>query len=211
MRIMLKGIDVSKWQGTINWSKVKAEGIKFAIIRLGYGSSRGNTITVDSCYHANMHGALKAGLSVGVYFYSYAKTAVAAKREAHLVVKQLKKYHGKIGYPIWFDIEDKNQLKASKFERTKMCEVFCKVLEEAGYYAGVYASKDWFTNKLGGLETYDKWVAQYNDKCTYAGAHGMWQYSSTGKVNGIKNVVDMNYSYNDYPNIMRANKLNGVR
>ena len=120
----LKGIDVSKWQGDIDWSKVKASGISFAMIRLGYGSSDGTQCGVDSYFHKNVVNAVKAGVNVGCYFYSYAMSVEAARKEAQFVVNTLKNYKGVFTYPISFDLEDPKQQSLGKTVLTNMVIAF---------------------------------------------------------------------------------------
>ena len=148
MSVKLKGIDVSKWQGAIDWAKVAGDGVKFAMIRLGYGSKDGTACGADGYYQKNVEGALKNGIAVGCYFYSYALTVEAVKREAAFVIQQLAKYKGRILYPIAFDIEDKTQAGLGRSTLTAMVTAFCSALEAAGYYASFYCNADWARNRL---------------------------------------------------------------
>ena len=162
-----RGIDVSKYQGDINFKKVKDDGIEFVIIRIGY-------------------------------LYSYAKSVSDAKKEAGVVLKWLK--GRELNLPVYYDIEDKSQINLGKKTLTSMCEAFCDVIEKAGYWAGIYANKYFFTTYLDYEkleEKYTIWVAQYNDNNTYRGKYDMWQYTSSGKVNGISGNVDMDILYRD--------------
>ena len=206
---MAKGIDVSKWQGAIDWEKVKKAGIDFAIIRLGFTGTASRKPTLDGEFRGNLARSIKAGLDVGVYYYSTATTEKQARNEAKFVIKQLK--GKKLQYPVYIDTEDVLQAKLSKDKLTAVVKAFCDTMEKAGYYVGIYANKNWFAEQLndGKLKAYDKWVAQYNDKCTYSGAYGMWQYTDKGKVAGINGFVDLNKCYKDYPKIIRKAKLNG--
>jgi len=188
-----KGIDVSKFQGDINFKKVKNDGIDFAIVRIGYGMYESQK---DPKFEANYEGFRNQNIPVGVYLYSYAKSISDAKREASVVLKWLNKR--KLNLPVYFDIEDKSQINLGKNTLTKMCEAFCDEIEKGGYWAGIYANKYWFTTyldyqKLG--DRYTCWVAQYNNENTYRGKYDMWQYTSSGKVNGIKGKVDLDYLY----------------
>ena len=209
----LKGIDVSKWQGDIDWSKVKSSGISFAMIRLGYGSSDGTRCGVDSYFHKNVVNAVKAGVNVGCYFYSYAMSVEAARREAQFVVNTLKNYKGVFTYPISFDLEDPKQQSLGKTVLTNIVIAFGDTLEKAGYWCSLYSNLNWLNNILDDskLTRFDHWVAQWASACTYSNKSitGMWQYSSTGKVNGIKGNVDLNIAYKDYPTVIRSAKLNG--
>lgn len=209
----VKGIDVSKWQGEIDWNKVKADGIKFAMIRLGYGSADGKSCGVDGYFEKNVTNAIKAGVDIGCYFYSYATSVEAAKREAEFVVGVLSKYKGTFTYPISFDLEDKTQAGLGKTTLTNMVIAFGDVIEKAGYWCSLYSNLNWLKNYLDDskLQRFDHWVAQWASACTYSNKNvtGMWQNSSTGKVNGINGNVDTDIAYKDYPTVIRSNKKNG--
>lgn len=209
--IALKGIDVSKYQGDINWGKVKASGIDFAILRLGYTGTKTRKPTLDGKFARNLTQSAKVGVSVGVYYYSTATTPKQAQDEAKFVIKQLK--GKKLQYPVYIDTEDQMQAKLSKTALTSVVKEFCETMEKAGYYVGIYSNKSWFAEQLhdNKLKAYDKWIAQYNDKCTYKGNYGMWQYTDKGKVSGIKGYVDLNKCYKNYPTIIKKAKLNGYK
>lgn len=188
-----KGIDVSYHQGSINWSKVKDAGIEFAILRIGYGMYDNQK---DTQFETNYKNARAVGIPVGVYHYSYAKTVDEAKREADLVLKWLN--NRDLDLPVYFDIEDKTQQNLGKDTLNAICRKFCNAIEAGGYWAGIYSNKYWATGLIDGPtlgKRYTYWVAQYNSKCTYTGPYAMWQYSSSGSVNGISGRVDMNYLY----------------
>lgn len=192
---MKKGIDVSNWQGLINWNKVKNAGVEFAILRIGYGMYDNQK---DKQFENNYNGARTNGIPVGIYHYSYATSVEEAKKEAQLVLKWL---NGRgLQLPVYFDLEDKTQQNLGKNTLNEMCRVFCNTIEDGGYWAGIYTNKYWATGLIDGPslgDRYTYWIAQYNDKCTYAGDYAMWQYSSSGKVDGISGNVDMNYLYKD--------------
>ena len=212
MSTSIKGIDVSKWQGTIDWAKVAGDGVKFAMIRLGYGGKAGAACGVDSFYQKNVEGALANGIAVGCYFYSYALTVEAVKKEAAFVIQQLAKYKGRILYPIAFDIEDSTQAGLGKRTLTDMVTAFCSALEAAGYYASFYCNADWARNRLDmqALARFDFWLAQWTATPTYTGhAFNMWQSSSKGRVDGISGDVDMDTAFVDYEAEIKKNKLNG--
>ena len=190
-----KGIDVSKYQGNIDFKKVKNAGIQFAIVRIGYGQYESQK---DEYFEANYEGFRAQGIPVGVYLYSYAKSVSDAKKEAAVVLKWLN--GRRLNLPVYYDIEDKSQINLGKNTLTKMCEAFCEEIEKGGYWAGVYANKYFFTTyldyqKLG--EKYTLWVAQYNDVNTFSGKYDMWQYTSSGRVNGISGNVDLDTLYKD--------------
>ncbi len=206
---MKKGIDVSEHNGDINMEKVKNEGIEFVIIRIGYGK---NQSQIDKKFRANYENAIKNNIPIGIYLYSYAITEEDAKKEAELVLNNIKGL--KIEYPIFIDMEDADNYKAKRNVSNEtcinICETFCLEIEKAGYYAGIYANLEWFNKKLNSskLDKFDKWVAQWDDKCTYQNKYGIWQYSSKGKINGINGNVDLNYAIYNYPEVIRKTKLN---
>lgn len=190
-----KGIDVSTHQGVINWNNVKNDGIEFAILRIGYGSRESQK---DAQFENNYNGAKSVGIPVGVYLYSYAQNTSEAKAEAETCIKWLNNRH--LDLPVYYDVEDKIQENVDKNTLTNMCIAFCDTIEKAGYWAGIYTNKSWAMNKVNGHELgkrYTYWVAQYNNECTYTGSYDMWQYTSSGYVNGINGRVDMNYLYKD--------------
>ena len=194
----LLGVDVSVWQGNINWHAVKADGVDFAILRTGYG--RGGENQIDSTFYQNLQGAKAARLKVGVYHYSYAENIEDAKTEAQFCLSIIG--GAQLDLPIYFDIEDSsiaNRHDANT--RTQMCIAFCSEIEKAGYWAGVYANKNWFTNLLNYDELksrYTLWLAHYGIDNPSLDCD-IWQYCSDGKVNGINGNADMNYMYRDLP------------
>lgn len=188
-----KGIDVSKYQGNIDYKKVKESGIQFVIIRIGYGMYENQK---DPKFEDNYLNAVNNKIPVGIYFYSYAKNVQEARSEARLVLKWLDKKE--LNLPVYYDIEDKSQTNLGKTNLTNMCVAFCDEIEKAGYWAGIYANKYWLTSLLDASileKKYTIWVAQYNTVNTYQGKYDMWQYTSSGKVNGIEGNVDINILY----------------
>ena len=186
----IKGIDVSYHQGIIDWKKVKQAGIEFAIIRIGYGKY---DFQKDKQFENNYKNAKNNDIKVGVYHYSYAVNVDDAKKEADLVIKWLD--GRQLDLPVYFDIEDKSQASLSTNLRTEMTKYFCEKIENAGYWAGIYANKNWLETKLdmNKLNRFTVWLAQWSSNPTYQGTYGMWQYTSDGSVNGINGRVDMNY------------------
>jgi GH25 family lysozyme M1 (1,4-beta-N-acetylmuramidase) len=197
----LNGIDVSKHQGTIDWAKVSAD---FAMIRAGYGRY---STQIDGQLKANMAGCKSAGIPVGVYWYSYATTVADAKEEAKVCIAAIKAYKDQITLPVFFDQEYEKPIVAlTNSLRTEICKAFCEAIKAAGYTPGIYASADWFANKLitKQLTAYPFWVAQYASKCSYTGSNlWAWQYSSTGKVSGISGNVDLDYGYFTLPTVAK--------
>lgn len=197
-----KGVDVSYWQKEIDWNKVKASGIKFAIIRCGYGNGG-----VDSYFERNVKECERVGIPWGAYYFSYAESVEEAKKELDNCLKLLKGKNP--SYPVYYDLEDEATTGSqSNSTILKMAKVFVDGIEKAGYWAGIYANTNWFNTRLTD-SWYDrkaKWVAQYNDKNTYKKSYGIWQYSPSGKVNGIDGKTDLNYGYVDYPALINGKK-----
>ena len=205
----MKGIDVSKHQGNVNWSHVKADGVQFAIIRAGYGKQASQK---DTQFENNYAGCKSNGVPVGAYWYSYAATPAEAKQEAAVCLNIIK---GKtFEYPIYFDIEEPSVLAKGKAACTAIAKAFLEAVEQAGYFVGIYSSKSHLESCITEeLRTrYAVWVAHYGvDKTTYHGQYGIWQKSSTGKVSGIRGNVDMNECYTNYPAAIRKKGLNGFK
>ncbi len=194
------GIDVSKWNGTIDWNAVRNSGVSYVIIRCGYrGSSKGNLIQ-DSKFKENIKGATNAGLKVGVYFFSQAIDKSEAIEEASMVLECIKGYT--ISYPVFLDVEPSGGRADSldKATRTEICKTFCETIKQYGYTPGIYANKNWMEKKIdmSALNNYKIWLAQYASEPTYQGRYDMWQYKDTGKINGVKGNVDLNMSYLGY-------------
>ena len=193
-----KGIDVSEFQGKIDWEKVKNDGIEFAILRCGYGMDFSNQDDVE--YERNANECERLGIPYGVYLMSYANTVEKARSEAKHVLRLIE--GRKISLGVWHDIEDNGTSGAiNKETLTNIINTFCNTIKNAGHRVGVYASLNWLENKIEKTikDNYDIWVAQYYSKCEYEGKYIMWQHTSSGKVNGISTNVDMNILYEDLP------------
>ena len=206
---MIKGIDVSSWQGDIDFAKVKKSGVSFVIIRAGYGREASQT---DNCFDVNYKNAKAAGLDVGAYWYSYADSAEDAVKEAKACMEVIK--GKKFEYPIYFDLEEQSQFAKGKSFCDSVIKAFCGELEKNGFFAGLYCSTYYLNNYVSDSVAgkYALWVAQYNDCCTYtANEYGIWQYSPDGRVNGIGGNVDMDYCYTDYPVIVKNGGYNGYK
>lgn len=193
------GIDVSKWNREIDWEKVKAAGVDFAIIRAGYRGSSMGSLVVDPYFEANIKAATMAGVKVGVYFFTQAVNEVEAVEEASMVLELVREYS--LDYPIFIDTEGAGGNGRADLlsveERTLVCDAFCRTVENAGGEAGVYASRNWYYNRIDAskLENYCIWLAEYRSAPLYDGYYNMWQYTSKGTVDGIEGNVDMNISY----------------
>lgn len=201
-----KVIDVSKWQGDINWQQVKAAGVQGAIIRAGYGKVDSQK---DPKFEQNYANAKAADMPVGAYHYTYAVSIAEAQQEADVFLNWIK---GKqFEYPVYFDIEDDSIVHLGKQLLTDIVCTFCDKLEQAGYFVGVYANKNWLMNYLDydRIKKYTIWLAHYTTATDYPNPHDMWQFSSMQKVNGISGNVDMNWCYKDFPAIIKTGGYNG--
>lgn len=196
----LKGIDVSQWQGNIDWQKVKGAGVQFAMLRAGYGRNN-----LDTKFHRNAQGAAAAGIPVGLYWFSYALNVEIARKEAQYAVELAKKY--KITWPIAYDLEYdtvsyavKNGVTITKSLATQMAIAFCEEIKRLGYIPMVYTNLDYLNRYFDRSKLpYDLWYAQYASTASVADKE-IWQYSSKGSVPGIAGNVDMNHGYKDYGN-----------
>lgn len=189
----IKGIDVSEFQGEIDWSKVKKE-VDFAILRLGFGM---DVESQDDKYiERNIKECENLGIPYGVYLFSYADSLEKAESEAEHTLRIIKGRNLAMG--VWYDIEDNNTSgKLTKKELADIIEKYCSTVKANGYETGIYANLNWFENKIESSvqKKYPIWVAQYYKECQYDGKYLIWQYSSDGKVSGIAGNVDMNYYY----------------
>lgn len=214
------GIDVSNHQGAIDWAKVKAAGVDYAILRCGYGEG-----IMDDSFIRNVQGCKKYGIPFGVYLYCYAWDAQSAREEAEGTLSILSRAGVKpsdLAFPVYYDIENtvgnknhpdygkpagvdgNNQYHVIRNNATftAMAETYCNIIQNAGYEPGVYASLNWWRNYLNDskFNSWDRWVAQYYSECTYEGSYSMWQYSSSGRVDGIRGNVDVNWYFGErYP------------
>lgn len=199
-----KGIDVSKYQGEIDFDKVKKAGYDFVIIRVG--TSQGGK---DSNFETNYINALKAGLDIGCYYYTYAYTAAEVKSEAKQVLEYIN--DKSFNYPVFLDFEYSALMKYKRVdENTNMINTFCNVIKKSGYYPGVYTSVSIYNNYIDNRilgQKWDFWVAAYlngtSDSTKYSKSFSMWQYTSNGTVSGINARVDLNVAYVDYPEIIK--------
>lgn len=193
------GIDVSKWNGEIDWEVVKAEGVDFAIIRCGYRGSSSGWLLEDPYFYKNLIGAKKAGIKVGLYFFTQATNLVEAVEEASMVVSLLG--DTEIDYPVFIDTEGAGgNGRADNLDpgtRTAVVNAFCQTIQNAGLDAGVYSGRNWFYNNLivDEMDAPNVWLAEYRQTPLYEGRYDMWQYTSSGAVAGIEGRVDLNVSY----------------
>ena len=199
----LTGIDVSEHQGTVDWAKVKAAGIDFVMVRIGYRSYGNGEITLDTNLEANLDGAQEVGLDIGVYFFSQAVTTDEALEEADAVLDAIEGYD--IKYPVVYDWEiiygDSARTDSVSVDQlADNCVTFCERVKSAGYKPMIYQNKNTAIYKLDiqRLKDYDFWLAEYDDKPSYYYDYKMWQYSSKGTVPGISTDVDLNLCFKDY-------------
>ncbi len=199
------GIDVSKWNKEIDWAQLRKEGVEFAIIRAGYRGSSSGSLVVDPYFEQNIKGALDNGMDVGIYFFTQAIDEREAVEEASIVLNLIKGYN--VTYPVFIDSEGTGgNGRADNLDvptRSKVCQAFCETIRSGGYTAGIYASKNWLNNRLDITKFSGDnviWLAEYcdSDKPTYGGTYGLWQYTSSGRINGIEGRVDFNLCFWDF-------------
>ena len=189
------GIDVSKWQGEIDFEKVKNAGASFVMIRVGSQSGTGGDYVLDPTFKQNIENALKNDLKVGVYFYSYADSEKEAKKQANWVIKQIKDYD--ISLPIVFDFESFdafNEMELSIFGLNQIANTFIETVDDAGYKGVLYGSKN-YLNAIWKYHTAPVWLAHYTDQTDYDGEYFMWQMCDDGKIDGIDGYVDIDILY----------------
>lgn len=198
-----KGIDVSKYQGEIDWEEVAADGVEYAFIRLGIRGYTEGEILEDETFEDNIKGARRNDIDVGVYFFTQATSVEEAEEEAQYVIDSIEPY--KVKYPVVIDVEAVTNTNArtrglTMEERTEYCIAFCEKIKEAGYEPMIYGNLKTFMLMLdlAELEEYGKWFAYYDEQMYYPYAFKVWQYSDSGKVNGIEGDVDLNISFGDW-------------
>ena len=208
-----RGIDISAHQGNIDLAALRSQ-IDFVIIRVGYGVSG----TIDDKFKRNADLCKSLGIPFGFYWYSYALDESGAKKEAEHILNAIAPYKDSYSYGVWFDMEDADGYKRkhgmpSNSTLRAMCAAFCKKVQDAGYYTGVYASSSWFNNQLNGseLDKYDKWTAQWptsGGKQTALNTSSskrnssLWQFTSQARFSGYNGYLDANYAYYDYPSLV---------
>ena len=198
----LKGIDLSYYDDKVYWDKLKND-VKFVILRAGYGKD-----TTDSVFEAYYRKCKQYNIPVGAYWYGYATNKNEAAVEAKAFMKRLS--GKKFEYPVYYDIEDKKMISTGKTTVSSMLQTFCSLLEQNKYYCGVYAGKynleNYFTQSA--LAKYDIWLAHYTSSTSYKG-HKIWQYTDTGVLSSKPGDCDLNWSYYDYPPLIKSKHFNG--
>lgn len=198
------GVDVSSWQGDIDWHKLKEQGVYFAFIRLGYRGYETGVINMDTKFEDNIQGALDAGIKVGVYFFSQALNGDEAYEEAMFVLDNIKNYD--ISFPVVFDWEtvSSDTARTNNIETEQLCQaanVFCNTVADAGYIPMVYCNQNisMLYYELSRIQAFDFWYAEYKDQPTFYYDFDIWQYSSSAKLDGVPNaMIDVNISFVDY-------------
>ena len=199
----IKGIDVSGYQGNIDFKKVKASGVEFVIIKIG-GYDKKTVPSFETFYKD----AKSAGLHVGGYWYTYAMSPEEAKSDSAACIDALK---GKqFDYPVFLDLEEPDHFKLGKNVCSQIVTAFCSALENAGFFAGLYMSRYYLETYISPevRQKYALWIAEYSSVCRYSGDFGIWQYG-TGSVPGVPAVCDLDYCYVDYPEIITKGGFNG--
>ncbi len=202
---MKRGIDVSSYQGRIDWTRVKPY-IDFAIIRCGFGN---NLRSQDDVYfERNAEMCKKLNIPFGVYLFSYATTLDEMRSEVDHTLRLIK--GKKLEYPIFLDVESKRQMVLPKKELIELVKYYCEEIQKEGYYVGIYSSLSRFKSNLESkeLDSFDKWVAEWNEEFTYQGKAGMWQHTAYEELAGIRTRVDGDIAFLDYPKIIREANLN---
>lgn len=202
---MKKGIDVSSWQGRIDWTRVKPH-IDFAIIRCGFG--RDDRRNDDLYFERNAKMCTELGIPFGTYLYSYATTLDDARSEVEHTLRLIK--DKRLEYPVYLDVESRRQMALPKEKLIEIVKYYCEEMEKHGYYVGIYSSLNRFYSNLDSreLDPFDKWVAEWNDRFTYNKPAGMWQNTSYEEIPGINGRVDGDEAFYDYSKIIRDAKLN---
>lgn len=200
-----KGIDISRYQGTPDFRRLK-DSVDFVIIQAGYGRYSSQT---DKCFEQNYSGCRQQGIPVGAYWFSYATNPDEAKNEALACILAIQ--GKKFEYPVYYDVEGKSLIGRAKV--SAMCEAFCSELEKAGYFAGIYMSRSPAQTMLNPevAKKYALWLAEYGGRLNWNGSVGMWQNSSTGRIAGISGDVDTDICYVDYPKLIKEAGLNGYK
>lgn len=204
------GIDVSSYQGDIDWKKVKEQGVDFVILRAGVHSSIDGQLHQDTYFEEYYNECKKYNIPVGCYWFTRARSTSEAVEEADFLLDIIK---GKqFEYPVCFDIESESLTSLSNSTLTDITIAFCDHVEDAGYYVSIYTNPNWIDYHLikSELTLYDKWLAHWTDVPKYGNDFGgLWQASDSGTCWGIEGPVDIDYSYRDYPSVMLKASLNG--
>lgn len=200
---MEKVIDISAWQGNVSVANFQKTGMRIVVLRSSYTTQKAFKMAIDKVFYSNIKNAYKANIKVMIYHYSQAISETEAKKEAEFVLKTIKPYASYVTMEVWFDWEFGGRLSAyiagkmGKQRCGQICDAFCRTIKAGGFRTGVYANLSTLNAYLPSdlYKRWSIWVAQYNSKCNYKHPYLMWQYTSSGKVNGISGRIDMNYYY----------------
>ncbi len=198
------GLDISKWQGNVDFDKLKEKNVEFIILRIGYQKGFGKEFILDEKFERNIKEANRVGIPVGLYFYSYAITKETAKEQAKWIIEKSKDY--KISLPVAFDFEDWQYFSSQKLSLKDINDIaitFMDTLEENGYKGMNYSSKRYLEN-IWNINKYPVWLAHYTNKTDYSGKYSIWQLCQDGRIEGIKGDVDINVMYE---NLINTKKL----
>lgn len=203
---LMRGIDVSVHNGSIDWHKVKNAGIQFAILRAGYGRELSQK---DARFEENYKNAKAVNMPIGAYWYSYAMTPEEARLEADVFLSVIK--NKQFEMPVYFDLEEKKQFDLGKEKVSAIMRAFLEKVEKAGYFVGLYGSASSLTTHTADdiKSRYTIWLAHWTEQTNYSGAYGIWQYSDKGKIDGISGNVDLDTAYVDFPAVIKNKGLNG--
>ena len=209
MALFQAGVDVSRYQGSVDWSRVAAAGKQFALVRLGSTGSSG--IYVDPYFLQNVNGAHAAGLRVGAYYYTYARTEQEVINELLAFLPSLEGLQ--LEYPVFVDVEDASLQSLGRAQLTGLVRFAMDILYQRRWYAGWYSYTNFINSYLdaAALNAYPLWVADYRQNLGYTGPYALWQYSGSGTVPGVAGAVDLDYSYRDFLPAIRAGGFNGFR
>ena len=207
-------LDVSKWQGNINWAKLASGSIRGVILRIGLRGSATREILMDERFLEFYEGAKAQGLYVGCYFYSTATNDNEAVEEAEFIINAIKQYNLEFDMPVYIDMEDSVTEECGRSAIYSMTKAFLNKMERVNIYSGVYCSRSWANSYYNDslFEDYELWIADWGEECEYDGEHGMWQYSEKGAISGVDNrYTDLNICYRNYPRLIKDKGYNILR
>ncbi len=204
-KISRVGVDISKHNGQVNFNSIKAAGVDYVMLRLGARGYSTGQLSLDDNFVENMEAAIEAGLDIGVYFYSQAISQDEVMQEANFVIQNLEPYRAHITYPVAFDMEkvanDTARIDGlSRDDKTAIAATFLSGMQAAGYIPMVYGNKEWLIKNidLAKLQDYDVWLSQEQDIPDYPYQFAMWQYTTTGVLNGVTGDASLNLCFVDY-------------
>lgn len=204
-------IDVSKWQGDIDWSKVYKSNISAVLIRIGLRGSETREVLFDDEFFEYYNGAKAQGLHVGCYFYSTATNEQEALEEARFVIDAIREHDLEFDMPVYYDMEDRVTERCGKTMINKITRVFLDEMKDENIYSGVYCNISWVENYYNAsmFEDHALWIAEWHEKCAYKNSYGMWQYTDKGSISGVESrYTDLNICYINYPALIADSGYN---